>query len=61
MYIIVWAHNSTACHLDENSRGFMETYSSEEEARKAAEEIEERENKNSPSQWYFNFKIYREC
>lgn len=58
MFIIVWRHDHREPFIDTNSRGFIEQYSSYEEALNAAKEIVKNENENEPSPWYFNFEIY---
>ncbi len=60
MYIIIWAHNSREPHIDQDSKGFIEHYSTEEAAEAAAKEIEKRENEFQQSPWYHNYKIYKE-
>jgi hypothetical protein len=61
-YIIVWRNNHRESHIDVDSKGFIEIYSSYENAKKAAEEIERSENEGrEKSPWYFNYKIYEEC
>jgi hypothetical protein len=47
--------------LDTNSSAFLETYSSYDEAKEAAEEIERNENSEKQSPWYFNYQIYEEA
>lgn len=57
-YIIVWKAGYKEPFIDQNTHGFMEYYSSYEDAKEAAEAIIEAEGKNS--QWYFGYKIYEE-
>jgi hypothetical protein len=59
-YIIVWRNNHRDPHIDVDSRGFIESYYSYEEAKNAAESIMSVENENNQSPWYFNYKIYEE-
>lgn len=60
-YIIVWRSTHREPFIDVNSRGFTEDYYTYEEAKEKAEEIEKVENEYSPSEWYFDYKIYKEC
>jgi hypothetical protein len=60
-YIIVWRSTYREPFVDVDSRGFIEDYPTEEDAKKAAKEIEENENGGEEkSPWYFNPKIYKE-
>lgn len=59
-YIIVWRNNHKEPFVDVDSRGFLETYSSYEDADENAKEIGKNENANEKSSWYFNYKIYKE-
>lgn len=59
-YIIVWRNNHRDPFVDVDSRNFLESYSTFEEAEKAAKEIEFSENEKEQSIWYFNYKIYKE-
>ena len=61
MYIIVWRNSHREPFLDTDSRSFLESYYSYEEAKEAAEEIVENENANQPSPWYFDYKIYEDA
>jgi hypothetical protein len=60
MYIIVWRNTHREPFVDVDSRQFLESYYSYEEAKAAAEEIVKNENENEPSPWYFDYKIYEE-
>jgi hypothetical protein len=60
-YIIVWRNNTRQPFIDTNSRGFIEDYPSFEKAKESADEIEKNENENGKSEWYYNYKIYKEC
>ena len=60
-YIIVWRNNHKEPFLDTNTNAFLETYSTYDEAKAAAEEIERAENSGEESPWYFNFQIYEEA
>ena len=60
-YIVVWRNNTRSPFIDVDSHGFIETYGSEESAKESADEIEKNENENSKSEWYYNYKIYKEC
>jgi hypothetical protein len=44
-----------------DSRSFLESYYSYEEAKAAAEEIVKNENEGEPSPWYFDYQIYEEA
>lgn len=57
-YIIVWRNNHKEPHIDVNSHGFKETYSSYEEAKEEAERAVESEGHGS--RWYFDYSIYQE-
>ena len=59
-YIIIWRNNHREPFPDIDSRDFLETYSTFEEAKKQADEILERENEGQMSPWYFDYKIYEE-
>lgn len=59
MYIIIWRHNHKEPFVGVDSRGFLETFYSHEEAETEAKETYERENSDGErSPWYFNYKIY---
>lgn len=58
MYIIVWRNSHREPFVDVDSRQFLESYYSYEEAKNAADEIVE--NEGDKSQWYFDYKIYEE-
>ena len=60
MYIIVWRNSHREPFLDTDSRSFLESYYSYEEAKAAAEEIVKNENENESSPWYFDYQIYEE-
>ena len=60
MYIIVWRNSHREPFVDVDSRQFLESYYSYEDAKAAAEEIVKNENENEPSSWYFDYKIYEE-
>jgi hypothetical protein len=60
-YIIVWRDGHRDPHIDIDSHGFRELYSSYESAKESAEEIIRTENQNELSIWYFDYKIYMEC
>jgi hypothetical protein len=57
-YIIVWRNTYREPHIDVNSHGFKEAYSSYEEAKRAAVDILESEGPKS--EWYFDYQIYEE-
>ena len=59
-YIIVWRNNHRDPHVDVDSRGFLESYYTYEEAKEAAKRIFEVENETNMSPWYFDYKIYEE-
>lgn len=59
MYIIVWRNSHRDPHISMDTHNFKDTYSSYEEAKKAAEEIQENEGEKSP--WYFDYQIYEEA
>ena len=59
MYIIVWKNNHRDPFVDIDTHDFLETYSSYEDAKEAAEKT--LENEGPKSQWYFNYKIYEEA
>lgn len=59
-YIIVWRNSHRDPHVDVDSRGFLESYYTYEEAKEAAERIFEVENETNMSPWYFDYKIYEE-
>ena len=61
MYIIVWRNSHREPFLDTDSRSFLESYYSYEEAKEAAEEIVKNGNENQPSPWYFDYQIYEEA
>jgi hypothetical protein len=62
MYIIVWRNSHREPFIDVDSRSFLESYYSYEEAKAAAEEIVKNENVgNQLSPWYFDYKIYEEA
>jgi hypothetical protein len=46
--------------VDTDSRQFLESYYSYEDAKAAAEEIMKNENEGELSPWYFDYKIYEE-
>jgi hypothetical protein len=58
MYIIVWRSTHKEPFVDVDSHQFLESYYSYESAKDAAEEIIKNEGDNS--QWYFDYKIYKE-
>jgi hypothetical protein len=60
-YIIVWRNNTRDPFINYDSHGFIEDYPSFEMAKESADEIEKNENENGKSEWYFNYKIYKEC
>ena len=60
MYIIVWRNSHREPFLDTDSRSFLESYYSYEQAKQAAEEILRTENEGEQSPWYFDYKIYEE-
>jgi len=55
-YIIIWRSNSREPHIDVDSHGFKETYSTFELAEQSAKETMEREGDQSP--WYFGYEIF---
>jgi hypothetical protein len=60
MYIIVWRNNHRGPFVDTDSRHFLESYPTYEDAKSAAEEIMKNENEREQSPWYFDYKIYEE-
>jgi hypothetical protein len=60
MYIIVWRNSYREPFVDTDSRQFLESYYSYEDAKAAAEEIMKNENEGQQSPWYFDYKIYKE-
>jgi hypothetical protein len=58
MYIIVWRNSHREPFVDVDSRQFLESYYSYESAKEAADEIVK--NEGDKSQWYFDYKIYKE-
>ena len=59
-FIIVWRNNHRSPFVDTDSRNFLETYPTQQEAEDAAREIEKNENATSQSPHYFNWKVYEE-
>lgn len=59
-YIIVWRNRYREPFVDTNPHGFKETYDTYEDAKASAEETLSTENENSQSEWYFDYKIYKE-
>lgn len=58
-YIIVWRNSHRDPHLDVDDRNFLETYSSYEQAKEAADNIFNNENEGTEkSPWYFDYEIY---
>jgi hypothetical protein len=55
MYIIVWRHSYREPFIDTDSRGFIDSYPTYEDAKRNAEEIQ-----NQPSPWYFDYMIYEQ-
>jgi hypothetical protein len=53
MYIIVWRHSHREPFLDTDSRHFLESYPTYEDAKSAAEEIMKNENEREQSPWYY--------
>lgn len=54
-FIIVWRNGHKNPHVSENDNGFLETYATYEDAKSAADEI------NDPKDdWYFDYQIYEE-
>jgi|688.fasta_scaffold106501_8 hypothetical protein len=60
MYIIIWRHNTRESFVDVDSRGFINLFYNVEDAIESAEETLRNENVDSRSEWYFNYKIYKE-
>lgn len=60
-YIIVWRDSHRGAFIDTDSHEFKESYSTYEEAKEMAEETQRIENQNEKSEWYFDFKIYKEA
>jgi len=60
MYIIIWRNSHRDPHVGMDSHDFIESFSDEESAREHAEETLKNENEDSPSPWYFDYKIYQE-
>jgi hypothetical protein len=58
MYIIVLRNNMRNPHVDVDSHEFLETYSSYEEAKAAADAVVEAQGPGN--EWYFNYAIYEE-
>lgn len=58
MYIIVWRNSHREPFPDVDSSGFMETYSSYEAAKEAAEETVDQQGSETP--WYFDYQIYEQ-
>lgn len=59
-YIIVWRSTHSEPFVDVDSSHFIENYFSYGEAKENAEEIKATENAHNDSQWYFDYKIYKE-
>jgi len=59
-YIIVWRNSHRDPHLDTDSHGFKEEYSTYDQAKEAADKIERSENEGEQSPWYFDYQIYEE-
>jgi hypothetical protein len=57
-YIIVWRNTHREPHVDVDTHGFREEYSTYEEAKAEAEKAVEAEGPQSP--WYFDYAIYKE-
>jgi hypothetical protein len=58
MYIIVWRNSHREPFINTDSRHFLESYYSYEDAKNAADEIVKNEGPDQP--WYFDYKIYEE-
>jgi hypothetical protein len=56
-YIIVWRNSHRGAHIDVDSSDFIETYSSYESAKEAADNIISQEGGKSP--WYYDYAIYQ--
>lgn len=59
-FIIVWRNSHRDPHIDVDSRGFIESYYTFDEAKETAERIMRDENEIESSPWYFDYKIYEE-
>ena len=59
-YIIIWRSGTRDAFIQTDDHGFVETYDDFETAKKDAETIEEDENRTSPSDHYYRYKIYEE-
>lgn len=59
-YIIIWRNSHREPHIDIDAHNFKEEYTTYEEAKQAAEEIERTENQGEQSPWYFDYQIYQE-
>lgn len=57
MYIIIWRSTHREPFIDTDSRGFMETHPTYDDALRFAQEIYKNENSDEPSPWYFDYKI----
>ncbi len=61
-YIIIWRNSQSEPFVDVDLYDFLQSYSTYEEAKAFAEEIEERENSGKEqSPWWFDYKIYEEA
>lgn len=56
-YIIIWKSHHREPHLDQDSHGFKETFSSYEDAKAEAERVLEQEGPNSV--WYYDYEIFQ--
>jgi hypothetical protein len=59
-FIIVWRNNYRDPHVDVDSRGFIQSFYTYEDAKNAAEGIISIENETTQSPWYFDYRIYEE-
>lgn len=58
MYVIIWRHTHREPHLDLNDRSFLESYSTYEQAKDAAENTLASEG--DESHFYYDYAIYQE-
>lgn len=60
-YIIVWRSTHREPHVQTDTHDFKDEYSTLEDAKKAAIEIERQENESGQSKWYFDYEIFESC
>jgi hypothetical protein len=56
-YIVVWRNTHKEPHLSMDTHGFLETYPSYDDAKKAVEQ--DLENVGEKDIWFFDYKIYK--